>query len=200
MPVKPHTRVRTIAVTAMLGAAASVLMLLEFPIPFLMPAFVKMDISELPALLAAFSLGPVSGGAVCLIKNLVNLPFSYSGGVGELCNFILGLCFVVPAGWIYRAKKTRTGALIGALAGSAAMAACSVPVNYYIIYPFYTNLMPLESIIEAYQQIYSGINGLLACLLLFNLPFTLVKGLLNMTLTFLIYKPLSPLLHGRRDS
>lgn len=188
-------RTHKIAVTAMLSAAAAVLMALDFPIPFLIPPFVKMDFSELPALLAAFSLGPVSGAAVCLVKNLVNLTMSSTNGVGELCNFLLGICFVIPAGLIYRYKKTRAGALIGALAGAAVMALCSVPVNYFISYPFYTAFMPLDTIIGMYQEIVPSVDGLLACLLIFNAPFTLLKGLLDMVLAFLIYKPLSPLLH-----
>lgn len=188
-------RTHKIAVTAMLSAAAAVLMALDFPIPFLIPPFVKMDFSELPALLAAFSLGPVSGATVCLVKNLVNLTMSSTNGVGELCNFLLGICFVIPAGLIYRYKKTRAGALIGALAGAAVMALCSVPVNYFISYPFYTAFMPLDTIIGMYQEIVPSVDGLLACLLVFNAPFTLLKGLLDMVLAFLIYKPLSPLLH-----
>ena len=79
-----------ITVTAMLGAVATVLMFLEFPIPFLFPPFVKLDFSELPALLASFSLGPVSGVAVCLIKNLVCCLRSSTGCVGELANFLIG--------------------------------------------------------------------------------------------------------------
>ena len=89
-----------LAVTAMLAAAATVLMALDFPIPFLIPPFVKMDFSELPALLAAFSIGPLSGAAVCLVKNLINLAMSSTNGVGELCNFLLGVCFVIPEGLI----------------------------------------------------------------------------------------------------
>ena len=188
-------RVRALAVTAMLSAAATVLMALDFPIPFLIPPFVKMDFSELPALLAAFALGPASGAAVCLVKNLVNLTMSSTQGVGELCNFLLGICFVVPAGLIYKRWKTRWGALIAALAGAALMAVCSVPVNYFISYPFYTSFMPLETIIGMYQSLIPSVDGLLACLVIFNAPFTLLKGLLDTALCFLIYKPLSPLLH-----
>ncbi len=188
-------RTHKIAVTAMLSAVATILMALDFPIPFLIPTFVKMDFSELPALLAAFSLGPVSGAVVCLVKNLVNLTMSSTNGVGELCNFLLGICFVIPAGLIYRHKKTRRGALIGALAGAAVMALCSVPVNYFISYPFYTAFMPLDTIIGMYQKLIPSVDGLLACLVIFNAPFTLLKGLLDMVLAFLIYKPLSPLLH-----
>lgn len=188
-------RVRALAVTAMLSAAATVLMALDFPIPFLIPPFVKMDFSELPALLAAFALGPVSGAAVCLVKNLVNLTMSSTQGVGELCNFLLGICFVVPAGLIYKFKKTRSGAFIASLVGAVAMAVSSVPINYFISYPFYTTFMPLDTIIGMYQSLLPSVDGLLACLVVFNAPFTLLKGLLDMALAFLIYKPLSPLLH-----
>lgn len=189
-------RVRALAVTAMLSAAATVLMALDFPIPFLIPPFVKMDFSELPALLAAFALGPASGAAVCLVKNLVNLAMSSTQGVGELCNFLLGICFVVPAGLIYRFKRTRSGALIASLTGAAVMAVCSVPINYFISYPFYATFMPLDTIIGMYQALIPSVDGLLACLVVFNAPFTLLKGLLDMALAFLIYKPLSRLLHG----
>ena len=188
-------RTHKIAVTAMLSAVATILMALDFPIPFLIPTFVKMDFSELPALLAAFSLGPVSGAVVSLVKNLVNLTMSSTNGVGELCNFLLGICFVIPAGLIYRYKKTRAGALIGALVGAVVMALCSVPVNYFISYPFYTVFMPLDVIIGMYQELIPSVDGLMACLVIFNAPFTLLKGLLDMALAFLIYKPLSPLLH-----
>ena len=184
-----------IAVTGMLAAVATVLMFLDFSIPFLIPPFVKLDFSELPALLASFSLGPVSGIAVCLIKNLINCLRSTTGCVGELCNFMLGVCFVVPAGLIYRHKKSRKSALIGSLVGAVSMAVLSIPVNYFITYPIYTAFLPIEQIIAMYQSLRPGVNGLLECLTVFNAPFTLLKGVLDVILCFLIYKPLSPLLH-----
>ena len=176
---------RTLTVTGILSALGAVLMVLEFPVPF-MPSFVKFDFSELPALLATFSMGPVSGVAVCLVKNLIHLPFTSTGGVGELCNFLLGICFVLPAGILYR------------LIGAAAMALCSLPLNYFVSYPVYTKFLPLDAIIGMYQALLPGVDGLLQCLLIFNLPFTLLKGLVDTLLVFLIYKHLSPILHGRR--
>lgn len=188
---------RTITVTGILSALGAVLMVLEFPVPF-MPSFVKFDFSELPALLAAFSMGPISGVAVCLVKNLIHLPFSSTGGVGELCNFLLGVCFVLPAGVLYRVRKNRRAALIGSIGGAAAMALCSLPLNYFVSYPVYTKFLPLDAIIGMYQELLPGVNGLLQCLLIFNLPFTLLKGLADTLLVFLIYKRLSPILHGRK--
>ena len=179
----------------MMAAVGVLLQFLEFPLPFLVPPFVKMDFSELPALLASFSLGPVYGVAVCLLKNCFKLLTTYSGGIGELGNFLMGAAYVYVAGIIYRRIKTRKGALLASGLGSVAMAVASVPINYYITYPFYTKLMPLDAIMEAYAAIRPGANGLLECLLFFNMPFTFVKGILVAAVCFLIYKSLSPLLH-----
>ena len=190
-----RTKAHRLTVTAMLGAVAVVLMMMEFSIPFLIPDFVKMDLSELPALLAAFSLGPVYGIAVCFIKNAVHALFTTTACVGELCNFLLGCCFMLPAGLLYKVKKSRKSALWGALLGALAMAICSVPINYFISYPVYTAIIPLDAIISMYQALIPSVNGLLMCLIVFNAPFTLLKGILTTALAFLIYKPLSPLLH-----
>lgn len=188
---------RSVAMTAMLGALASVLMFFEFPLPMMIPSFIKMDFSELPALIASFSMGPVSGVAVCLIKNLVHLPMTTSGGVGNLANFLLGCAFVIPAGWLYKYKKGRVGALLGSLTGAAVSAVLSFPLNLFLTYPIYTKFMPLEEIIGMYQAILPFVDTVEGCLLIFNLPFTLLKGILVTVLTFLIYKPLSRFIKGK---
>ena len=197
-----------LTVTAMLSAVAFLLMFIEFPIPALIPSFVKMDISDLPELLAAFSLGPVYGVAVTFFKNLLFalIHGTSSAYVGEMFNFISGAVFSFTAGFIYqrfRSHKSRKGALVGSIAGAALMAVVSLPLNYFIVYPAYVVLyqMPLEAIVGMYQAILGTVaqiptgNALLNCLLVFNVPFTLCKGLLDVALCFLIYKPLSPLLH-----
>lgn len=180
----------------MLSAVAYVLMFLEFPIPFLIPPFIKMDFSELPALLASFAYGPLWGVAVCLIKNLIHLMNTQSGGVGELSNFILGAVFVAAAGIVYIKFHTKKGALVGSLIGAAVMGVISVFTNYYVVYPIYTNFMPMEAIIGAYQLILPSVKDLWQCLLIFNLPFTIVKGLISVLITMFIYKPLHRVLKG----
>ncbi len=187
---------RKLAVTAILGAVAAALMFVAFSVP-LMPNFIQLDVSELPALIAAFSMGPLSGVAVCLIKNLVHLLATSTGGVGELSNFLLGTAFVLPAGLIYKASKSRKGALIGSLAGAAAMAVASLPANYFITYPVYTLFMPMEAIIGAYQLINPHVDSLLDALIWFNMPFTFCKGLISVAVTFLIYKKISPIIKGK---
>ena len=156
-----------------------------------MPSFLKLDFSEVPALIAAYSLGPVSGVIVCLVKNLINMTATTTGCVGELSNFLLGCMLVVPAGMIYKYKRNRIGALVGALVGSVIMGLGSLLTNYYIVYPVYYNFLPYEAILGMYQALYPKVNDLWDCLLVFNLPFTVMKGLLCAVITFVIYKPVS---------
>ena len=185
-----YSRTRYIAFTAIFAALSTALMFVSFGVPF-MPSFLKLDFSEVPALIAAYSLGPVSGIIVCLIKNLINMTASTTGCVGELSNFLLGCMFVVPAGLIYKYKRNRIGALIGAVVGAVIMGLGSLITNYYIVYPVYYNFLPYEAILGMYQALYPKVNDLWDCLLVFNLPFTVMKGLLCAVITFLIYKPIS---------
>ena len=191
--------IRKIAVIGIMSAVSAVLMMLSFNIP-IMPSFIKMDFSELPALITAFSLGPVSGVIVCLIKNLINLMFTTTAGVGELSNFVLGACLVFPAGLIYKKMKTRKGALIGAVVGSLIMAVLSIPWNYFITYPAYINMLnfPLEAILGMYKAINPNVDGLMQALLVFNLPYTFCKGIVISLLTFFLYKKLSPIIKGKK--
>ncbi len=186
------TSVRKIAVIAMLSALAAVIQLLEIPIPMLIPSFVKLDFSELPALIASFVVSPWAGIPVCLVKNLIKLTTTSSAGVGELANFLIGIFMVVPAGLIYHRKKTKKTALFACLAGSVTSALVSVFVNYFISYPaFYMFMAPEEAVLSAYQAILPDVDNIFEALLIFNMPFTFVKMLLDSVITFVVYKPLS---------
>lgn len=191
---KTFFNARTIAITAMLGAVATLLMFFEFPMPFLVPGFVKMDFSDLPALIASFIVSPISGVIVCLIKNVMHIITSYSAGVGELSNFIIGASLCLSAGYIYKFRKSRKTALLACLIGSLVMGVVSIFSNYYIAYPFYMNALgfPLEAIIDSYNVINPNfVTDLWSCLIWFNMPFTILKGIICSVITFIVYKPLS---------
>ena len=98
------TKTHKIAVTAILSAVATILMFLSFPMPFLVPPFIKMDFSDLPALLGAFALGPVYGVVISFLKNVLHIFIkgTSTAAVGELSNFILGAVFTFTAGMIYK--------------------------------------------------------------------------------------------------
>lgn len=189
-----HTR--RMVMTAVMSALSSVLMFFSFNVP-LMPSFIKLDLSELPALIAAFSMGPVNGAIVCLVKNLVNLFFSTTGGVGELSNFLLGVFFVVPAGLIYQARPKLSGAIVGSVVGALLMAVLSVFSNYFVVYPIYTAFIPMDAIIGMYQAINPKADNLWKCLLMFNMPFTFFKGMISAVITIAVYKKITPLINGK---
>ena len=191
-----------LTVAAMLSAVAFILMFIEFPVPMLIPAFIKMDFSDLPALLGAFALGPVYGVIISFMKNLLHIVIkgTSTACVGELSNFIQCAIFSAVAGYLYKHHKSRKTAIIGAVAGAVAMGVLSVPSNYFVVYTAYVQFyhMPLEAILGMYQAILPSADSLIKCLILFNLPFTLVKGLLDAVHCMMINTPLSPILHGRR--
>ena len=188
--------VRKLTVTALLGATATILMFLSFGLPIL-PSYLKVDFSEMPALLASFALGPVYGAAVCLIKNIIHLFATTTGGIGEMCNFLIGVLFVVPAGLIYRRRPSRKTALIGMIVGTLVMSAGSILVNYFIVYPAYLAFMQEEAIIGAYSAIVPAADTILKGILIFNLPLTFAKAVLDSIITFALYKRLSPVLKGK---
>ncbi len=183
--------------SAMLSAVAVVMQYLEFPVPLLMPPFIKFDLSDLPALIGSFAYGPLAGVLIELIKNLIHCAASKSATVGELANFILGAAFTGTAGLVYKHHKTKKTALIGGLIGALVMGIISVPSNYFVVYPFYYNFMPEDTVLAAYKAILPGVTSIMQCLLIFNLPFTIIKGLVCMAISVPIYKPLTRVLKDR---
>lgn len=191
-----NKKTRLIAGCGVLIAVAVILQYIEFSIP-VVPAFLKLDFSDLPEIIGAFAYGPLAGCAITIIKNLIHMAVSQSGFVGELSNAILGCVFCLVAGAYYKSHKTKKGAIIGGILGAVAMALFSVPSNYFIIYPMYYNIMGLpQPVILGMYQVLLPVKNIFEALLVFNLPFTLVKGLIDVFFCTLVYKRISILLKG----
>ncbi|MCR5089186.1 MAG: ECF transporter S component [Oscillospiraceae bacterium] len=182
--------------TALLAAFAFVLQFWELPMP-LSPAFARMDLSDLPALIGAFAYGPFWGIGIELLKNVLHLPQSATAGVGELANFLMGAALTAPAGFIYRNRKSRRGALAACLCGSLCMGIASAVSNYYILLPLFEGFMPIEQMIEAFAEFIPLIHSKLGIVLLNALPMNILKGLMISMITMLLYKRISPVLKGR---
>ena len=193
---KRNVQIRAMVVTAILAAMSYILAMMSFSVPF-MPSFIKLDVSELPALIGSFSLGPVYGVLICLIKNLLGLMNSGTNGIGELSNFLLGAMFVFPAGLLYQRNKTRKGAIIGSLIGAICMAVGSVFTNIFLVYPIYYNFMAKEAILSAYQLIVPAMKSVEQSIICFNMPFTFMKAMLSVLISLLVYKRLSHVIKGR---
>lgn len=189
MNIKSKNRTKQLVYVSLFSAIGFLLMFIEFSVP-IVPSFLKVDISELPALLMTFMYGPVSGIIVCLLKNVIHLIITSTGGVGELSNFLLGAIFCFAAGMIYKHNRTKKGAIIGMLIGAFVMAEVCFFTNLYIMYPFYYNIIPKEAILGMCQAIIPSIDSIELSLIVFNVPFTFAKGILCSIITFLAYKKL----------
>lgn len=192
---KSKIGIRTIVQVAMLAAISAMLMVMfEIPLPFA-PSFYEIDLSEVPVMIGTFTMGPVAGAIIELVKILLKLILtgSHTMGVGELANFLIGCGLCVPAGIIYRKNRSRKGAVIGMAVGTLFMTAVGCLVNAFILLPLYSQIiMPIDKIIDAG----TAVNGLITNLSTFVIyavaPFNITKGILVSLIVFLIYKRISP--------
>lgn len=195
-------KTRTIVEIGMLGAIATVLMLFEFPLPFIAPPFYEIDLSEVPVLVGAFALGPMAGATIELIKILINLLINGTNTafVGEIGNYILGCSFVVPAALIYKYKKTKTNAVISMIVGTITMTVFGCFLNAYVLLPTYAAAfgMPIDAIVGMGSVINANITNVMTFVVMAVAPFNIIKGVVVSVITLLIYKHISPILKGNR--
>ena len=182
---------KNLVLMAMFSALAAVLMLWEFPIPFIAPNFYEIDLSEIPILVGSFIMGPVSGVIMEAIKIILKLLIkgTSTAYVGDFANFCVGVCLVVPASIIYQ----KHNAFIGMLVGTLFMAVAGVVLNYFVMIPFYVKAfgMPLEAIIGAGAKIQPLVTNKLSFTIVCVAPFNIVKGIIVSLVTALIYKHIS---------
>ena len=143
--MKKNLSVQYLTRIAVLTALASILFLIEIPVV----AFYKLDLSNLPVLLGAFSMGPLAGIIILALKSFIGMLHSTSMYVGELADFIMGAALVLPAALMYRRNKTRKTALAGMLVGTLTMIVVAVLVNWKMMIPFYMNAYgrPMEAVV-----------------------------------------------------
>lgn len=201
--LKPEKRTKKIAVVGMMSAAAFVLQMFEFPLPFLAPEFYKLDFSEVPIMICAFSMGPAAGVAAELVKNLLKILIrgTSTAFVGDFANFVIGCSLVLPASVLYCRKKTRKTALIGCIVGTLFITLAGSLFNAFYLLPAFSKLygMDLDVIIGMGAAIFPKVEN-------FNLyhfvfycvaPINLIKGAAVSAVILLIYRPLERILQQR---
>lgn len=192
---KKFISTRTITITALLASISYILAFFEFPVP-LSPSFARMDLSDIPALIGAFALGPATGVIIELIKNVLQLLSTSTAGVGELANFLIGASYVWIAGFIYKYKRTKKGAISAYIISSIVMGVVAMIVNYFILLPLFETFMPLDQLIVSFSEFLPFIQTKLDVVLYNVLPFNVIKGLVVGLVTMVVYKKLTPVLKG----
>lgn len=187
-------RTKRVVLIGVLSAIAMVLMLFEMPL-FFAPGFYKLDLSEVPVLIGTFVMGPSAGITIEFIKILLNLltTSTSTAFVGETANFIIGISFIVPAGIIYYAKKSKKTAIIGMACGMILCIIVGSLLNGYVLLPTYARVfgMDMSVLIGEGTKKNDAVSNLSTFLMFIVAPFNLLKCLVVSVITFPIYKPIS---------
>lgn len=191
-------KVKTLAKIAVLSAVATLLMLFEFPLPFVAPSFYELDFSEVAVLIGGFSMGPMAAVIIEAMKILLNFALNgtITAGVGEVANFVIGCALAVPAALIYRRNRCRRTAFWGLAAGTLCMSAMGAILNYFVLLPAYSFFMGLDPsvFVDMGRAVSPLITDLKTLVLFATVPFNLIKGVIVSLVTLLLYKRISVLL------
>ena len=175
-----------------LAGISYLLMFIQLPIP-IAPPFMKVDLADVPALIGGFAMGPLYGVLIQLIKNVLNLSKTMTGGVGELSNFVVGSTFVLVSSLIYRDKKTRKNSILALVLGVIAMSAVATLSNAFVVFPIYGKVMNMD--LEAFAGMIPGnslVNNYITLMIFSVAPFNIIKGAIESIVTQILYKRISP--------
>ena len=191
-------RTSKLTLTAVFAALAAILMYIEIPV-FFAPSFYNIDLSEIPILIAGFTMGPLPAAAAELIKILIKLlikPTS-TAFVGEFANLIVGLSLVVPASILYHYNKTKKNAIFSMGIGTLIMTLMAAFMNAFILLPAFAYLygnIPVSALIDMGSAVNPAIKNMTTFILLAVTPFNILKGVITSFVVVLIYKKISNLL------
>lgn len=193
---------RRVSIVGICAAIATVLHLLDFPVPFLAPGFYKLDFSELPVLLCGFFLGPTAAVYSEAVKILLKLLIkgTSTAFVGDFANFVVGCSLVLPATIWYHAHKSRHNAIIGLILGTITMTILGSAFNAVYLLPKFAELygMPLDVIVGMGTKIFSSVKDVTTFVMFCVAPLNLLKGGVISVLTLLLYKKVARPLFGIR--
>lgn len=201
--MKNYFTAKKIAKIGILSAMSFLLYLINIPLSFAFPSFLKLNLSDIPALIGGFSMGPVAGGIIVIIKILLKLPFSNTLCVGELSDLINGLAFTLISSSIYKYHKTKRGAVVSMVFGSLGSIVTAILCNLFIMIPLYLKVMgfSLEKIASLCPPIFNVTVENFYVYYAFGavLPFNVLRCGVASTVTFFLYKSLTKLINKIGD-
>lgn len=192
-----NNQVKTLVFMAVFGALAAVLMLFEFPLPFV-PPFIKFDFADTPIVIVGFMYGPLAAIGSTAVKIAINLLLNGTDTmfVGEASNFLLTLVYVLPACFIYRKHKSKQVAIKGLALGTVLVSAAAILSNLFVMFPLYGALMGLsmDKIVGMAAAVNPLVTNALTMMIAAILPFNLFKYTIESIVVVLIYKHISHLI------
>lgn len=192
--MKNETATRKMVVIAMFSALSYVLMLVKFPIAYL--GFLEFEFSDIPALVAGLTFGPISAVMIELIKNLIKLiTNTTTGGVGEFANFLISSSFMLVSCGLYKCLKCRGKVFIGFSLGTIAMTIVGGLMNYFVLLPLYASFMGgMANIVNLAAKTIPAIDSSLKLVVFGISPFNIFKGIYISVIGYYLYKLLRSVL------
>ncbi|MGG0027747.1 ECF transporter S component [Bacillus safensis subsp. osmophilus] len=186
-----QSKVKRLVVTSMLSSISFVLILLDFPFPGL-PAYLKIDFSDIPAIIAILIYGPGAGIAVEALKNVLHylIQGSMSGvPVGQVANFIAGTLFILPVAFMFKKIKSAKGMAWSMIVGTLLMTVMMSILNYFLFLPAYTWFLNAPELSD--QALKTTITAGI-------LPFNFIKGIIITIVFSLIFVKMRPWFENKR--
>ncbi len=191
--VEKQNRTRFLVRVAVFGGFSAILYcvpFLKFPVPFF-PSFLEFHFDEIPAFIAAFAYGPMTGLYILLVKTFIKLPLTTTLCVGEIADLIYSVAFIIPAAVYYERHRTFIGALKSLILGLVCQLVVSLVANVYVMFPFYMEMFGISEagllkICQAANPAIKDIRwsvGFIAVL-----PFNALKDAMIIVVTMLVYK------------
>jgi riboflavin transporter FmnP len=164
---------RQLATMALFAAIGAVLSFIEIP---LLGTTLKLDLANVPAIIAGLAYGPAAGCLVGIITHFIHAIF-LADFVGAIMNIASVITFVVPAALIYRRSKTTTGLIVGLVVGIIVSFIVVVPLNF-LVWPLFMGFSV------------DDVAGMMAA---FIIPLNIIKGVGGSILAFIVFKTLGRL-------
>lgn len=178
MHAKRNAPTLTVITTlALFSTISLVLFFISFPLPML-PAYLKVDFSDVPALIAGLIFSPLAGVLVVFFKNLFYLIFTgVTDPIGVIANFVAGVLFILPVALLYHKFRTVKSVIIGLVIGTIGMAVIMAILNYFVILPAYAFFIGMEmNETIKWASVVAGV-----------LPFNFIKGIIVSSLFVFLF-------------
>lgn len=196
---KKHITMKIVQV-GILSAISTILYLpmFSFPLPFIFPSFLKIQFSNLPAIIGGFAVGPVGGCAIIIIKTILKLFIegTETSLVGEFADIIIGVVVVLITSLMYKRNKTQKSAILSLIIGAVTWVLIAIIANWLVLVPFYIEFFMNGdlSVFVGACSIIPGINenNYMIMYLVFGAGiFNLLLATITSLITFLVYKRIS---------
>lgn len=199
--INTKLRLNTLIKVSMLSVISLLLMQLEFSLSFLFPQFLKIDISDIPALFGGFALGPLAGVLILLLKNILHgLLMTKTAFIGEIANFSVGVFLVFIASYIYDKNRSKKTAVLGLVIGTVVMSIVAGILNYYAFIPAFAKFYgaSIDDFVKMANKVNGNVNSFKTLIYWSIIPFNLVKGVIVSVVSALLYKSLEPIISNEK--